>query len=244
MTCNRCGSCNCSCNRNISFGSNSRCCQTSSRVNACDDPVVYVKTNFIVLADNVILEIEVTDSSLLYEGEGIRIGDGYFQIAEIIDSTTISIVQNGTATPGLQITAVHPSYGCYQYPILYVGAVDQLIVPEIAGLDSSFVVVGDSLDDPTMQMTYSYLGPKKVEFEFECDVDITDTITYLQIDVPVEVEAGAPQATFSAMIDNGTGFGPAIAYRRNQTIVIAINAALELSLGSTKFRITGIYDLQ
>ena len=242
----RCG-CGCgSCNKNISYGHNKSCNKAYAGIYFCKDPLSYVKANFIVPADNVILEIEVTDSSRLYVGEGIQIGTGYFQVIAIEDATNISIAQNGTATVGLQITAIHPSYGCYQYPMLYVGAVDRLIAPTVIGVDSSFAEVADSVLSQVTQLTFSYLGPYKVEFEFELSCTIDNAPQYVEVELPVAVGAGAPQATFSVMVDDGSGFAPAIAYRDSTTtFVIGIDAATALSDGADRvFRVTGIYDLQ
>lgn len=240
-----CNNCNCGCNKNISYGCNKSCNQAYSGIYFCKDPICYVKVNFIMPADNVILDIEVTDSSKLYVGQGVRIGDGFVQIAAIEDTNNISIVHNGTATPNLQITAVQPSYGCYQYPMLPVGAIDHLIDPDVVGLDASFVESAGYIVSPTQQLTYGYNSPTKVEFEFEMDCTIANAPRYIQVDLPVVVVSGAPQATFAAMIDNGSGFVPAIAYRRNDTCIIAINAATNMSNGSArKFRVSGVYDIQ
>lgn len=243
MSCN--SYCDCGCNKNISYGCNKTCNQSYSGIYFCKDPFCYVKTNFVMPDDNVVLEIEVTDSDLLYVGQGVRIGAGFVQIAAIEDSTNISIVHNGTATPNLQITAVQPSYGCYQYPLIPVGAVDQLIIPTIAGLDGSFVVVVGAISDPVAQLTYGYNGPAEVEFEVEIVTEIANTPRYIEVQLPVAVISGAPNATFSAMIDDGAGFVPAIAYRRGNTVVIALDAATDLSDGSDrKFRVSGVYGLQ
>lgn len=238
-----CG-CGCGCSSNVSYGRNRSCSKQYAGIYFCKDPLCYVKTSFVTPADNVVIEIEVTDSSRLYVGQGIQIGTGYFQITDIADVNNISIAQNGTAPVALTIVAVQPTYGCYQYPILFVGAIDLLIDPTVAGVNSSFVEVASSLVSPTDQLTYSYESPTKVSLEFQMDCTIANTPRYVQVDLPVAVEVGAPEATFAAIIDNGAGYVPAIAYRRSDTLVIALNAATNLSNGASKFRVSGTYDLQ
>lgn len=245
MNCGCSIGCDCGCNKNISLGCNSSCNQSYSGIYFCKDPLCYVKTNFVMPAANVVLAIEVTDSSKLYVGQGVRIGDGFVKVAVITDTNNISIVHNGTATPSLQITAVHPSYGCYQYPMLYVGAVDSLIVPVVAGLDASFVVVASSIVTPTMQLTYGYLGPKKVELEFQMDCTIANAPRYVQVNLPVAIVGTPAEATFATIVDNGAGFLPGIGYRRSGTIIVGVNAATALSNGAArKFRVSGFYDVQ
>jgi len=237
-------SCGCGCNSNISYGYNKSCTKGYAGIYFCKDPLSYVKTTFVMPADNVILEIEVTDSSKLYVGQGLRIGTGFVQVVAIEDTNNISIAQNGTATAGLTITAIHPTYGCYQYPMLAAGEVDLLIDPDVAGLDSAFAVVASSVVTPTKQLTYGFVGPYKVQLEFEMSFTVANTPRYIEVELPVGVESGAPQATFVAMIDNGAGFTPAIAYRRNDTIVTAIDAATDLANGASIVRVSGFYELQ
>jgi len=125
--------CGCGCNSNVSYGNNNSCSKQYAGIYFCKDPVCYVKTTFIVPIADVTIDIEVTDSSRLYKGEGIQIGTGYFQIVAIADANNISIAHSGTASPGLTIVAIQPTYGCYQYPILFVGGIWLPWIPVLVG---------------------------------------------------------------------------------------------------------------
>ncbi len=183
--CSSCNSGSCSCGRKtVIQQSSSSCCNSSSGSKFCKEPVIYVTGNFVVPAAGVEVEVDVSNSSKLYVGQGIKIGDGYFQITEIVDSVTIKVKHNGSATANTTITAISPTYGCYQYPIYYVGIVEidyAVDTADIVGLDGSYEEVADSIVDPVISYTYGYLGPDKIQFNIELTTEIANTPDFIQI---------------------------------------------------------------
>lgn len=240
--------CNCGCNKNISYGCNSSCNQSYSGVYFCKDPICYVKSDFVIPAANVAINIEVTDSSRLYVGAGIQIGTGYFQVTAITDTNNISIAHNGTATPNLQLTAIQPSYGCYQYPITLVGKVSLLKTPTVVALNDAMSATIDALSNITVQvLTYGYLGPKTVQFEAELNCDTINTLYWVGFSLPVTPASGSPLPAFSGFLDKANiVYGPAmlgLASFQNYAVIGLGNSAT-IAAGSTRrFRILGTYDV-
>jgi hypothetical protein len=197
-----CGSCSCSCGRKtVLQQSKSSCCNNSSGTRFCKEPVIYVTGNFVVPAANIEVEVSVSNSSRLYVGQGIQIGDGYFQVTEIVDSTTVNLKHNGTATPNTTITAVSPTYACYSYPIYYVGIVEleyDVDTDEITGIDAAYAPVADSVVDPVVSYSYGYLGPDKVHVDIELTAEIANTPEFISI--PLPAATSQPKAAFSAYI--------------------------------------------
>lgn len=220
-----CGCCSesaCSCGRKtVIQQSSSSCCNSSSGSRFCKEPVIYVTGNFVVPAAGVEVEVEVSNSARLYVGQGIQIGDGYFQVTEIVDSVTIKVKHNGSATANTTITAVSPTYGCYQYPIYYVGLVEiayAVDVEDIIGLDGSFVEVADSIIDPVISYTYGKLGPDKIQFNIELTTGIANTPDLIQI--PLVGAASSPTAVFSAVLIYNSAPVPLTAYKRGTNLVV------------------------
>lgn len=197
-----CGSCSCSCGRKtVIQQSKSSCCNTTAGTRFCKEPTVYVTGNFVVPAANVEVEVTISDSVKVYLGQGIQIGEGYFQITEIVDSRTIKITHNGSAVPNTTITAVNPTYGCYSYPIYFVGLVErgyEVDEGDIEGLDSNYELVADAIIDPVLSYTYGYVGPEKVQFNLELICEIDNTPEFISL--PLPAAGNDPTAVFSAYI--------------------------------------------
>ncbi len=229
--CGYCGStCGCTCGRKtVLQQSASSCCNTGTSSKFCKEPWPYLTSNFTVPAANVAVEITVSDSSKLYLGQGIQIGTFYYQITEITDSRTIQIMHDGTATPGTSVTAINAAYGCYTYPIYYVGIVELTYeTEEIEGVDSSFDPVADSVVDPTLVFTYGYLGPNKIQFNMELELEIANTPEFIEI--PLPEAASEPSAAFSAvLITSAEVPSPLIAYKRADTLIVGPGAGTNFS---------------
>lgn len=242
--------CNCGCNSSkvIAYQKSSSCCnKTYSGTYFCKEPWGVVKSNFVVPAANIEVEVEVIDSSKFYEGQGIQIGNGYFQVVSIVDSTNITIAHNGTAVQNTTIIAVHPSYGCYQYPIYYAGYVGLLNEPELTGVDSDFVEVADSVIDPIAEIVYGYLGPKKVQLAFQATCEIANDPQY--VSVPLPVSAGsAVLASFSCSYNLSASPGvylPGVAFRNGDNLLIGSNDGTPLAADATyTIIVSGEYDIE
>jgi hypothetical protein len=180
--------CGCGCNSNIAYGYNKSCTKQSSGIYFCKEPLCYVKANFVTPAVDVVLEIEVTDSSRLMLWQGIQIGTGYFQIVAIDDANNISIAHSGTATAGLQITAIHPTYGCYQYPITFVGDVPLNWTPTL---------VGWSTVPPTAAYRYSVNGKR-------CTISVTQSGASVSNSTSTTISLPIAAATITNMAWHGT----------------------------------------
>lgn len=217
------GGCDCNCGRKTVLQQSVSCGSRNSSSRFCTEPLAYLTSNIIVLAAGAPIEIKVSNSSKLYKGEGIQIGDYYFQILEIIDSKTVSITHNGTATPGANITAINAAYGCYQYPIYYVGIVELAYEPEttdIEGLDASFDPVSDSIIDPVLVFTYGYLGPKKIQFNMELTLEMDMAPDFVSIPLPdAESTLGA---TFSGVITTAGGPFAAVAFKQGLNLLVGL----------------------
>lgn len=217
-----CGSCSCSCGRKtVIQQSKSSCCNTSTGTRFCKESVLYVTANFVVPADNVEVEVSVSSSAKLYVGQGIQIGEGYFQVTEIVDSTTVKIAHNGTAVPNTNVTAVSPTYGCYQYPIYFVGLVEvgyEVSEDNIEGLDASYEEVASSVIDPVISYTYGYQGPNKVEINVELICEIDNTPEFISL--PLPAASSNPIGVFSAYIVISGVPTPLVAFKYGDRLVV------------------------
>jgi len=247
--CGSCGcsnSCSCSCGRKtVLQQSVSSCGSCSTGTKFCKEPVVYLTSNFIVLAAGTEVEIKVSNSAKLYQGQGIQIGTYYFQITEIVDSTTIKITHNGTATPGGNLTAINATYGCYQYPIYYVGIVELdyvLEAEDIVGVDAAFAPVADSIVDPEIDFTYGYLGPNKIQFNMALSVEIANTPEFIEIELPNADTT--PTAAFSAVMDISGVPSPLVAYKRGTTLIVGPGSGTNFTDGAgSTIWVSGEYGL-
>lgn len=209
--------CNCrSCNSNISYGYNKSCSKTYAGVNFCKDPFSYVKESFVIPAIGTILEIVVTDSSRLYVGQGIGIGGNYFYVAAIEDTNNISIFHNGNADVGLQITALNPAYGCYNYPILFA-------VPGWGDWEPEFSSDSGSFTE-TARLFARYLTINDILF-FQIDTrgTVVGTPTFLEFtppDIPGKTVTSGRGSGWTSLGGYAGGWfvnGPIISVAQNAT---------------------------
>jgi len=215
-----CNSCDCTCGRKtVLQQSKAACCNSTSGRRFCKEPIVYLTSNFTIPAANVEVEVSVSDATRVYKGQGIQISTYYFQVTEIVDARTIKIAHNGSATPAAVITAVSATYGCFQYPIYFVGIVEiAYTADDIIGVDASFVEVADSVVDPVLSYTYGYLGPDKIQFNLEITAEIANTPEFIEI--PLPDAASTPGAVFSAVIIDSSVPEKAIAYKRGSNLIV------------------------
>ncbi len=239
-----CSSCDCSCGRKtVLQQSVTSCCNTSAGTRFCKEPLAFLTDNFTILGAGVEVEVKVSNSSKLYEGEGIQIGDGYFQIVSITDSTTIVITHNGTATPNLAVTAINAAYGCYNYPIYYVGIVEldyAVDTDNIEGLDGSFEVIDDSIVDPVISYTYGYLGPYKIQFNLE--LTLTTANTPFFISIPLPNASAEPSAAFSSVI-TVVGDAPykSVCYKDGTNLIVGFGEGTSLPNDNIVIQASGEY---
>lgn len=187
------------------------------------------------------MQIKVSNSSKLYVGQGIQIGEFYFQVTEIENATTIKIAHNGTATPGANLNAINTAYGCYQNPIYYVGLVELTYEPaEIVGVDAAFDPVADSIVDPTVEFTYGYLGPDKIQFNLQLECEIDNTPEFIEIELP-NAQA-TPEAVFSAVLIISDVPSPLVAYKRGTTLIVGPGSGTNFTDGTGRtIKVSGEY---
>jgi hypothetical protein len=168
-----------------------------------------VKKNFSVPASGVDAVIEVTNTSHFYDGQGVQIGNGYYMITEIVDTTHITIQHTNILHPdiGTIIVAIHPEYGCYQYPVIPVGAVSLTTTPTVIGLaaDRTAVVASAITDIGSRALTYSFLGPRLMSFNAYAYVTIANTPAYVAFELPFLIKNAVPYPAYSGALDEGSG---------------------------------------
>lgn len=240
------------CCNNYPFLGESSCSRQYTAKYGCRPHLPYVKANFIIPAVNTEIQIEVTDSQSLYKGQGIMIHTGFYQITEIVDATNIKVEHNGIGvTADTTMYAVHPTNGCYQYPVVPCGevALQETVTP--VGLNAAAnATVASSITNVTKaQMLVSYPGPGKCRIMIEVNCDIANAPNWVAIPLPEDLTAatGAPKPVFSASLDNGSGLVPAVgsvgvsSYANH--VIIGIDAATALANGTTrKFFINGVFE--
>lgn len=243
-----CGSCGCSNNCSCSCGRKTvlqqsvpSCGSKSAGSKFCYEPIVYLTSNFIVLSAGEEIQIKVSNSSKLYVGQGIQIGTFYFQVTEIEDQTTIKITHDGLATPGANLNAINVTYGCYNYPIYYVGIVElSYVTNEITGVDVNYAPVANSVIDPDVTYTYGYLGPKKIQINLQIECEIDNTPEFVQVPLPF-AEAQIP-AVFSACIVEAGVPKVALAFKSGTNLIVGLGGGTNFTDGSgTIIKVSGEY---
>lgn len=168
-----------------------------------------VKKNFAVPAAGVDAVIEVTSTSHLYDGQGVQIGNGYYMITEIVDSTHMTIQHTSSVNPdsGTIVVAIHPEYGCYQYPVIPIGAVRLTGTPTVIGLaaDRNTPVSGAIALVGSRGIDYSFIGPKLLAFNAYAYVTIANTPAYVGFELPFLVKTTLPFPAYSGSLDEGNG---------------------------------------
>lgn len=239
-----CNNYNCTCGRKtVLQQSVSGCCTSGATANFCKEPIAYVTTNFTVPVANVEVDIEVSNSTSLYIGQGIKIGSYYFQITTITDAKNIGITHNGLATVGAVMLAKSTAYGCYALPIYYAGIVQiAFTTADIEGVDENLDPVEGALSDSVLAITYGYLGPKKIQFNLELSVNINSAIYYIQL--PLPNATSQPNAAFSGYISLTGVYATIMALKDNTNILIGpggVEGTYEG--GATTLIVNGEYEL-
>lgn len=173
--------------------------QTPSGPFPCVSPEVVVKGNFAIPGSLIEAVIQVNSSVTLYEGEGVKIGDGYYQITEIVDSTHIKIMHNGLGgDAGYVVVAQHPVYGCYQYPVVPVGKVALTEPATVTGLEVDAVtpIALSFINIVTQTVTYGYLGPNTISFDVNVVADIDNAPVWLSVTLPKSAAVTAGSAYY------------------------------------------------
>lgn len=205
------------CNDYYPFPSNpcsSSAFQSASGPYPCRPHFPCVRTNFTTPAANSPVIIEVTDTASLTIGQGILLGSAFYIITDVIDSIRIEAQHNGVgATPGAIIYAVHPAYGCFQYPIIPAGKVSIETVATVAGLNAAAdTAIAASVTPITVnKVQYGYTGPTTVDFQAEVQATVASAPVWVAIALPVARKVGQPDAAFSGWLNQGAGPVPVVA---------------------------------
>jgi hypothetical protein len=174
----------------------------------CSPAVPILKSNFTVPAANTSVVLKVSDTSMLYVGEGIKIGPGYFQIVDILSSDSIEAQHNGmNTTVGLSMVATHPSQGCSQYPITPAGVVSLQITPTVKGRAANGTVVNNSvtLTGSSNYLSYGFSGPRRLVMDISIEATIANSPYGLSISLPKTSKTSNPAIpAFSASFYDGT----------------------------------------
>lgn len=173
----------------------------------CKPAVPYVSSNFITPVANADVIIELTDTSMLYAGEGVLIGATYYQITGILDSTHVTARHNGLgAAVSTTVYAIQPANGCYQYPVISVGLVNLQTVVALTGIhiDGMTSNPPDILSYSNNTLLYGYVGPTTVLFSTEITLTTTNAPTYIGLIMPFSMRTTSPFGVFSAYIKEGS----------------------------------------
>lgn len=186
--------------------------QTPSGPFPCHPHYPSLRANFTVPAVRSSVIIEVTDTEMLHQYQGIQIGGGFYMIMDILDSLKLDIQHNGVPgdTVGNIVVAVHPQYGCYQYPVVPGGKVTLDVVPSTVGLEADLetAVASGIHSTSARQLAFGSLGPTTIEFNAEVTVNVNASVNAVGISLPVPARTGIPQPAFTALIDSGLGLTP------------------------------------
>lgn len=151
-----------------------------------------VAKNFVAPAVDVTAQVQVTDTSMLHVGEGIKIGGGFYQIIDIISANLISIQQSGLGIPaGTLVIARNTESTCYQFPIIPVGLVVINDSPSIVTLDSDGAsVISGAATFTRVKGQYGYVGPEHIHIDYQYTGVSAAPYTYTAIELPVPHAAG------------------------------------------------------
>lgn len=213
----------------------------------CSPHFPALKGNFVVPAANVSIQIVVTDTSPFYVGQGIKIGPAYFQIVDILSSSTLEVRHNGLATVGLSMTATHPSQGCYQYPITPAGSVKLQKLVTVKGYDNSFNVISSAFTiTGTNLLVHGNLSPKTIEYNAEVVGTFANSPTRLGIVLPKNIDTTKPFHVPSAEYYDGTNWLPLMSQANSlDASVVALlktDGTVFASGSNRKIRVSGVYE--
>lgn len=217
----------------------------------CRQHFPFLRKNFVTPPANTAVQIELTDTQNLVQGQGLLIGSVYYQITNVLSSLLIEAKHNGLgATVGTTIIAVHPSYGCYQYPIIPIGMVVIEESAALAGLSvAGSTAIGSSVINVIVnRFSYGYVGPTTIEFEYEFNGQIASTPAWLGVALPVPPKQSVPTPVFSAYISQAgipkIAFGKlGVTDYQNYMIIGFGNSATIPNAADTKIVVSGKYGI-
>lgn len=245
-----------SCNNFYPYPFPSSQCQSAAFQSAagpypCRAHLPCVRTNFTTPAANSSVFIEMTDTASLTIGQGILIGSAFYMVTDVVDSIKIIARHNGLgATPGTIIYAVHPVYGCFQYPVVPAGKVSLESVVTVVGLNAAAdTAVASSVTPVTVnKLQHGYLGPTTVDFQVEIQSTIASAPVWIGVALPVARKAAEPNVAFSGWLNQGAGPVPVVAkcgvggYYSYAIIGLGGGTALSNGAGRTAV-ISGSYEI-
>jgi hypothetical protein len=146
----------------------------------------------------------------LFEGQGIKIGAGYYQVTAINSSTEIEVKHNGLGvTVGELVVAVHPAYGCYQYPLVHAGEVSILSSFTPVGLNAAANTLVDAsvvnVDNAKMLVSFPAPGRCKIIAEVVCDTANSPRWVAIPLPKNRNVDTGIPTPVFTGALNLGSG---------------------------------------
>jgi hypothetical protein len=153
----------------------------------CAPHLTVVTRNFVAPAADVPVAVQVADSSALYVGQGIKLGNGFYQITDIVSAVGIVIQHAGLGiTTGTLVVASHPVSGCYQYPIRPVGEVSLNYDPSVYGFDADYsTIVDNAYSGVKKQARYSWAGPSKVVLDLAYEGELLASARFIGIQLPI-----------------------------------------------------------
>lgn len=205
-------------------------------------------SNFTTPAVNVPIIVKVTNTAMFYVGQGVKIGPTYFQVMDILSSTSLQIQHDGIgATVGMTFTATHPSQGCYQYPITPAGFVAIQIPLVVKGRAANGVVLSNSVNLTGSQniLSYGYKGPRRIEMDSSFAATLANSPYQISIDLPKSGRlANPPLSAFAAAFYNGTRWENLVGILALNEIFFVKEDATVLPTAAILFRMSGSYEIQ
>lgn len=214
----------------------------------CSPHFPAVRANFVAPSLNAEVNVQVTDSSPLYVGMGIKIGSGYYQVTDILSAVVIKIKNGGAGiTAGTLVVAREPVVGCYQYPIRPIGIVMINYDPSVLGFSSDYeTVISNSYTASQTNARVGYHGFRTVQIDLEFD-GITASNPYLiGVELPISRDPNHDAALVTYVTDGGPelagyslfGVGAYADY-----LMIGKTGLVQFGNGSSrKVRVSGTYE--
>jgi len=159
--------------------------------NPCRHHFPSVMSNFYAPAVGTPIEIEVTDTTSLYVGQGVKIGSGYYMVRDILTAVTIQIENGGLGiTPGTLVVAREARVACYQFPVIPVGAVMIPYSPNVEGYEIDTVTpIPNSVTINSGEVAFGLVGPQTVRISFDMELALAEDIYHVGVSLP----AGFPR---------------------------------------------------
>lgn len=174
-------------------------------VTPCSPHFPAVKANFVAPSLNAEVNVQVSDSSPLHVGMGIKIGSGFYQITDILSATVIKIMNGGAGvTAGTLIVAREPVVGCYQYPIRPVGIVMVNYDPSILGFAGDYeTVISNGYAAATTNARFGYHGFRTVQIDIDLSGITASNPYLLGISLPIARDPNHDAAMVAFVTDGG-----------------------------------------